>query len=101
MRSEIFRKVSLDRLSSPEQLDQLMQVTTTRGWMALAAIGALLVAVVTWAVVGSLPERVVGQGILVRSGGIFERAWRGMHRRSTWRRHACATSSHCFVREGP
>ena len=38
----IFRKVALERLSSPEQLDQLMQVTSPKGWLALAGLGALL-----------------------------------------------------------
>ena len=34
----IFRKVALERLSSPEQLDQLLQVTDPKGWMALGAL---------------------------------------------------------------
>ena len=69
---EIFRKVALDRLASPEQLDQLMQVTTPRGWLALATAGGLLVAALVWSVVGSIPERIPGQAILLRSGGVFE-----------------------------
>jgi HlyD family secretion protein len=71
MRTDIFRKVALDRLSSPEQLDQLMQVTTPRGWLGLATLGGLMVAAAAWSVTGSIPERVSGQGILLRSGGIF------------------------------
>lgn len=69
---EIFRKVALDRLSSPEQLDQLMQVTTSKGWMALATLGTLLVAAIAWSIVGSIPERIAGRGILLQSGGVFE-----------------------------
>ncbi len=72
MRNDIFRKVALDRLASPEQLDQLMQVTTPRGWLALLAMGGLLAAAVAWSVFGSIPERVSGQGMLIRSGGVFE-----------------------------
>lgn len=71
-KSEIFRKVSLERLSSPEQLDQLMQVTTPKGWVALGIMGCLLALALVWSVVGSIPERVVGQGILLRSGGVYE-----------------------------
>jgi len=70
--STVFRKVSLDRLASPEQLDQLMQVTDPRGWVALAAAGALLVTALGWGVLGSVPEKVSGTGILVKSGGVFE-----------------------------
>jgi HlyD family secretion protein len=69
---EIFRKVALDRLSSPEQLDQLMQVTTSRGWMALATVGALLATAIGWSIMGSIPERIAGRGILLQSGGVFE-----------------------------
>lgn len=66
----IFRKVALERLSSPEQLDQLMQVTNPRGWLALGAFGAMLVAALTWAVLGSIPTDATGEGILLRQGGV-------------------------------
>lgn len=71
MRTSVFRKVALDRLSSPEQLDQLMRVTTPRGWLGLATLGVLILVAVGWSLVGSIPERVSGQGILIRSGGVF------------------------------
>ncbi|HEX2080612.1 MAG TPA: NHLP bacteriocin system secretion protein [Longimicrobium sp.] len=71
-KKEIFRSVALERLSSPEQLDQLMQVTTPRGWLLLVGVGTLLVTAVVWGIVGSVPERIAGEGILVRSGGVLE-----------------------------
>jgi multidrug efflux pump subunit AcrA (membrane-fusion protein) len=66
----MFRKVALERLSSPEQLDQLMQVTTPRGWLAMLGLGALLLAAIVWGVFGSVPTTVDGQGILIRGAGI-------------------------------
>lgn len=72
MKSGVFRKISLDRLSSPEQLDQAMRVTTPHGWIGLAAIAALLVTAVVWGVVGELSDKVSGRGILVKSGGVLE-----------------------------
>jgi HlyD family secretion protein len=66
----IFRKVALERLSSPEQLDQLMQVTSPRGWLALGAFGALLLTALGWAVLGSIPTDATGEGILLRQGGV-------------------------------
>lgn len=66
----IFRKVALERLSSPEQLDQLMQVTTPKGWLALTALGALLLTAVSWGVFGSIPTEATGEGILLRRGGV-------------------------------
>ncbi|HET7460164.1 MAG TPA: NHLP bacteriocin system secretion protein [Longimicrobium sp.] len=68
----IFRKVSLDRLSSPEQLDELMHTTSPRGWIALAALWLLLGVGIAWGFVGELPESVVGSGILTRAGGVLE-----------------------------
>jgi len=72
MPNRVFRAASLERLSSPEQLDQLMVVTTTKGWLALGALALLLVTGVTWSILGAIPDRVNGQGILVKSGGVFE-----------------------------
>jgi Biotin-lipoyl like len=66
----IFRKVALDRLASPEQLDLLMQVTTPRGWIALAGLGLLLLAALAWGIFGSVATTVEGQGILVQPEGV-------------------------------
>lgn len=66
---KIFRKVALDRLSSPEQLDRLITLTSPTGWMALAALAVLLAAIVAWGILGSVPTWVEGAGILVARGG--------------------------------
>ncbi|HEY0554642.1 MAG TPA: NHLP bacteriocin system secretion protein [Thermoanaerobaculia bacterium] len=68
----IFRKVSLERLSSPEQLDQMVQVTDPKGWLALAGIGALLLAAIGWGIFGSIPTDAQGTGILLRQGGVSD-----------------------------
>jgi HlyD family secretion protein len=68
----IFRKVSLERLSSPEQLDQMVQVTDPKGWLALAGIGALLLAAIGWGIFGSIPTEAQGTGILLRQGGVSD-----------------------------
>jgi HlyD family secretion protein len=64
----IYRKVALERLSSPEQLDQLLQVTRPRGWLALAALGAVLLAALAWGIWGSIPNEALADGILLRQG---------------------------------
>jgi predicted RecA/RadA family phage recombinase len=69
-RKPIFRQVALERLSSPEQLDQLIRVTHPTGWAALFALGLLLLAAILWGLFGSIPTRVVGQGILLAPGGV-------------------------------
>jgi HlyD family secretion protein len=71
MAKEIFRRVSLDRLASPEQLDQLLDVTTAKGWVALIALCGTLVVGLVWGVLGSTDTTVSGQGVIVRKGGIY------------------------------
>jgi HlyD family secretion protein len=68
--SKVFRQVALERLSSPEQLDQLIQVTDPKGWLALAALGTMLLSAVAWGVLGSIPSEATGEGILIRQGGV-------------------------------
>jgi len=71
MESGIFRKVSLERLSSPEQLDQLLRVTTPKSWLALIAALAVLLIVVIWGYTGTISTKVAGQGIIVRTGTVL------------------------------
>lgn len=66
----MFRKASLDKLSSPDQLDQMLKVTTPTGWIALSGCILLLVAAVAWGIEGELPTNVGGTCILMKSGGI-------------------------------
>jgi HlyD family secretion protein len=42
MVNRIFRGVSLDRLSSPDELDRVLQVTDSKAWIARVAIFAFL-----------------------------------------------------------
>jgi HlyD family secretion protein len=67
---KIFRQIALERLSSPEQLDRLITLTSPAGWAALGAIAVLQAGIVGWGVFGSVPTRVEGAGILVTRGGM-------------------------------
>jgi HlyD family secretion protein len=64
----LFRKAALDKLASPERLDVLMRVTSPMGWLALTAVGGILIGVIVWSILGSIPERIQGQGVLIRGG---------------------------------
>ena len=68
--SSVFRKASLDRLSSPEQLDQLMTVTSPRGWITLIGMGCLLLVLLLWGLLGTVPTKISSQGILISAGGV-------------------------------
>jgi len=67
---QLFRESALERLSSPEQLDQLLTVTSPKGWVSLIALWAILACVVVWSIFGSIPTTEEGGGILVFRGGL-------------------------------
>lgn len=50
----IFRKESLDRISSPEEYDQYLQVTGPGIWIVMCAIVLVLVGAIVWAAFGRL-----------------------------------------------
>jgi len=70
MAKQIFRKQAIERMSSPEQLDELMPVTSPHGWIALAGMTVALLMVIVWAVFGTIETAVPGSGALVRIGGV-------------------------------
>jgi len=76
----MFRKAALEKLSSPERLDVMMQVTSPMGWLALWTVGAVLAAVVVWSIVGSISIKVAGKGILIRGGSVLDVATTGTGR---------------------
>jgi HlyD family secretion protein len=65
----IFRAAAIERLSSPEQLDQLVRITRPFDWAAAFAIGLALTAVVVWSLVGRIATQTPGDGILIIGGG--------------------------------
>jgi HlyD family secretion protein len=69
---ELFRKKSLERLSSPERLDQLLEVVDRKTWVPLATLGVLVLGLVVWSVFAKIPVNVEGRGILVRPRRISE-----------------------------
>lgn len=68
--NKVFRKISLERLSSPEELDQRLTVTSPIGWVALIAVGILIFTGLIWGIFGSIADKAVGRGIIISSGGI-------------------------------
>jgi HlyD family secretion protein len=67
----IFRANALARQSSPDGLDTTLEITTLNGWISLLALGAVVVAALTWGVLGRIPQTVAGQGMMVREGGVY------------------------------
>lgn len=57
MNDMIFRKKSIDRMSSPEQLNDYIKVTNPGVWMVLAAIAILLAGICVWGIFGKLETK--------------------------------------------
>ena len=72
MATPIFREKSLERLSSPEQLDRVMRVTRPLGWVSLLGCFCLIGIAVAWAIWGKIHTTIAGQGILLREGAIYD-----------------------------
>ena len=62
MEQSLFRKKSLDRISSPEQLNDYLRVTNPTVWVVLGAVILLLLGVIVWGSVASLESFATGTG---------------------------------------
>lgn len=58
MEKEIYRKKSLDKISSPEQFNQYLCVVNTGVWLVLAAVFLLLSGICAWGFFGKLETTV-------------------------------------------
>ena len=65
--SNIFRKKTLDRISSPEQLTDYLRVTNPGIWMVLATVILLLAGIFAWSTAGRLETLASGTAV-VRDG---------------------------------
>jgi HlyD family secretion protein len=63
-----FRAAALDRAVSPEQFDHLVVITKPSDWIWTAVICLVVAAALVWGVLGRIPTRVTGDGILISSG---------------------------------
>jgi hypothetical protein len=81
----LFRQESLERLSSPERLDELMKLVKLKTWLPLGTLGVLLGLGLAWSIFGRIPVTTHGRGLLVQSDDsaqlmallIFDNQYRG------------------------
>jgi hypothetical protein len=59
---ELFREKSLDRISSPEQIDDYIHVVRPKTWILLIVILLLIAAAVVWGFMGRIDVRTVTDG---------------------------------------
>ncbi len=72
MSSEIFRKVALERLSTPDQLDQALLLTPSAGRIALYFACAVVSAIVLASLFISVPIMASGIGIVMQEQGVTD-----------------------------
>jgi HlyD family secretion protein len=70
MSQSIFRKKALDKISSPEQLDTLIKVTSPANWLVLLAFAIIITVCILWGIFGRIPTKVKGTGILLSARNI-------------------------------
>lgn len=63
MNKKIFRQKNVDKLSSPEELNDYIKVTNPGVWMALVAIIVLLAGLCTWAFLGRIDTKVLAVAV--------------------------------------
>lgn len=63
--------MTVGRISSPDQLDELVRVTSARGWIALLGVLLLLGTATVWGFNGRLATKAEGKGVVVRAGNLL------------------------------
>ncbi|MDE6035587.1 MAG: HlyD family efflux transporter periplasmic adaptor subunit [Ruminococcus sp.] len=63
--ADLYRKASLERMSSPEQLDKTLKITSPLSWLALLGVTIIIIATIIWSVFGTIPETITTNGIIV------------------------------------
>ncbi|MBU2974983.1 NHLP bacteriocin system secretion protein [Zobellia sp. B3R18] len=66
-----FRKAALEKLSTPEKLDQMIKVTGPRAWIALSTITVFLATGIIWSFWGNVKTKLNVTGVLL-GGEIHE-----------------------------
>lgn len=70
MAKSVFRKKSLERLSSPEQIDRLLAVGNVKSWMITLGVLFCIAGCILWAFLGELPIYIKGDGMLIHGDGV-------------------------------
>lgn len=65
--ADLYRKSALDKISSPEQLDKELRITSPKSWLALMAITVMILVTVVWSFLGTIPETITVKGTIVSS----------------------------------
>ena len=62
--AQLYRKSALEKISSLEQLDKALTVTSPLSWLSLAAVTVVIIVTVVWSIIGTIPVTVTTTGIV-------------------------------------
>ncbi|MGH9522023.1 MAG: NHLP bacteriocin system secretion protein, partial [Terriglobales bacterium] len=65
-RQGIFRKQALDRMASPDRLDEAIEIVSPKDWLLLFAAAVVATLVIVWSIWGQVPTTLTAQGIIIR-----------------------------------
>ncbi|RKS95399.1 HlyD family secretion protein [Flavobacterium limicola] len=71
MSAPFFRKSALEKLSTPEKLDQLIKVTGTKAWIALITIIVAIFTAIIWSFMGTVKTKLDVIGVVL-GGDVHE-----------------------------
>ena len=72
MENQVFRQKSVERISSPEQLQDYMRVTTPGVWMVLAAVILLLAGLILSSALVNVEFKITEQGTVTEDGSMLD-----------------------------
>lgn len=71
MAAGFFQKEALEKLSTPEKLDQLIKVTGPKSWIFLTTLALAMVTAIGWSIMGDIKTKLNAVGVLL-GGEIHE-----------------------------
>jgi HlyD family secretion protein len=72
VRNKLFREAAIQNLAVGERLDTAVQVVSAGTVLVVAAAAAFVVTAMVWSVLGRVPTRIYGEGMLLREGSITD-----------------------------
>ena len=65
-------KEIMNRIETPDQLDEFLRFKSTKSWLALASMAGIVTLAVIWGIFGEVQTKVEGTAILLAEGGLFQ-----------------------------
>ncbi|TDO95269.1 NHLM bacteriocin system secretion protein [Halanaerobium saccharolyticum] len=68
--NKIFASFSKEEMHSPENLNQLIKIVSRKDIFVSLAFFLILIVFISWSILGNIPSRISGTGVLMAGGGI-------------------------------